>query len=273
MGFCIFVAGYLLSTVGFHNFNLRILNLRVKSEQFNCGCFFDTMSDFNVPGSRPKQTLYKFGKRPCWFKYRIKHYYTTTSCIHKQCKLLHNWDNFKSWTLSLLQLEVMTTWSYDNLKLWQLKVMKAMYGWKINYPEIGYPEFCQLIEQENRDPNKALGQSIEITVYLEFVFWVVYASRNYTFLCEPRFPAGRTGRLRCDTFPAWDPPEGTSFSSDILWQIRFVLRLGILYFSDNVLWQGNPLRGISSRKHIAKFSEWTSYFQLHRFVLTCTKQY
>ena len=43
-------------------------------------------------------------------------------------------------------------------------------GWKINYPEIGYPEFCQLIEQENRDPNKALGQSIKITVYLEFVF-------------------------------------------------------------------------------------------------------
>ena len=43
-------------------------------------------------------------------------------------------------------------------------------GWKINYPEIGYPEFCQLIEQENRDPNKALGQSIKITVYLEFAF-------------------------------------------------------------------------------------------------------
>ena len=34
-------------------------------------------------------------------------------------------------------------------------------GWKISYPEIGYPEFCQLIEQENRDPNKALGQSIK----------------------------------------------------------------------------------------------------------------
>ena len=43
-------------------------------------------------------------------------------------------------------------------------------GWKINYPEIGYPEFRQLIKQENRDPNKALGQSITITVYLEFVF-------------------------------------------------------------------------------------------------------
>ena len=43
-----------LPTVGFHNFNLRIFNF--KSEQINCACFFDTMSDFNVPGSRPKQT-------------------------------------------------------------------------------------------------------------------------------------------------------------------------------------------------------------------------
>ena len=43
-------------TVGFHNFNLRIFNLSLKSEQINCGCFFDTMSDFNVPGSRPKET-------------------------------------------------------------------------------------------------------------------------------------------------------------------------------------------------------------------------
>ena len=58
----------------------------------------------------------------------------------------------------------------------------AVTGWKINYPEIGYPEFCQLIEQENRDPNKALGQSIQITVYLEFAFWVVYASLSYVAL-------------------------------------------------------------------------------------------
>ena len=43
-------------------------------------------------------------------------------------------------------------------------------GWKISYPEIGYPEFCQLIEQENRDPNKALGQSITVTVALQFAF-------------------------------------------------------------------------------------------------------
>ena len=27
------------STVGFHNFNLRILNSSLKSEQISCGCF------------------------------------------------------------------------------------------------------------------------------------------------------------------------------------------------------------------------------------------
>ena len=46
-------------------------------------------------------------------------------------------------------------------------------GWKINYPEIGYPEFCQLIEQNNIDPNKALGQGIKITVAIQFEFCVV----------------------------------------------------------------------------------------------------
>ena len=51
-------------TVDFHNFNLRILNLSLKSEQINCGCFVDTMSDFNVPGSRPKKTLWDFGNQP-----------------------------------------------------------------------------------------------------------------------------------------------------------------------------------------------------------------
>ena len=40
----------------FHNFNLRIFNLSLKSEQIDCGCFFDTLSDFNVPGSRHKKT-------------------------------------------------------------------------------------------------------------------------------------------------------------------------------------------------------------------------
>ena len=49
------------STAGFHNFNLRIFNLRVKSEQINCGCLFDTMSDFNVPRSAQKNTM-KFRK-------------------------------------------------------------------------------------------------------------------------------------------------------------------------------------------------------------------
>ena len=43
------------ATVGFHNFNLRIQLESFKSEQLNCGCFFDTMSDFNVPGFRPKK--------------------------------------------------------------------------------------------------------------------------------------------------------------------------------------------------------------------------
>ena len=52
-----------------------------------------------------------------------------------------------------------------------INIINVDSGWKINYPEIGYPEFCQLIEQENRDPNNALGQSIKkITVYLEFAF-------------------------------------------------------------------------------------------------------
>ena len=45
------------TTVGFHNFNLRILNLRVSNpNKLNVDIFFDTMSDFNVPGSRPKET-------------------------------------------------------------------------------------------------------------------------------------------------------------------------------------------------------------------------
>ena len=46
-------------TVGFHHFNLRIFNLRISNPNKlrNCGCFFDTKSDFNVPGSRPKKIL------------------------------------------------------------------------------------------------------------------------------------------------------------------------------------------------------------------------
>ena len=44
-------------TVGFHNFNLRILNLRVSNPNKSIvDVLFDAMSDFNVPGSRPKRT-------------------------------------------------------------------------------------------------------------------------------------------------------------------------------------------------------------------------
>ena len=44
-------------TVGFHNFNLRIFNLRVSNPNKSIvDVFVDTMSDFNVPGSRPKKT-------------------------------------------------------------------------------------------------------------------------------------------------------------------------------------------------------------------------
>ena len=59
------------------------------------------------------------------------------------------------------------------LMLLLLLLLIIIVGWKINYPEIGYPEFCQLIEQENLDPNKALGQSIKITVALQFALCVV----------------------------------------------------------------------------------------------------
>ena len=49
--------------VGFHNLNLRIFNLRVSNpSKLICGCFFDTMSDFNVPGSRPNKNTMTFRK-------------------------------------------------------------------------------------------------------------------------------------------------------------------------------------------------------------------
>ena len=60
---CIYIYIYdysyqIYSTVGFHNFNLRIFNLRVSNPNklIVDVLFFDTMSDFNVPGSRPKTT-------------------------------------------------------------------------------------------------------------------------------------------------------------------------------------------------------------------------
>ena len=44
-------------TVGFHNFNLRIFNLRVSNpNKLIVDVFVDTMSDFNEPGSRQKKT-------------------------------------------------------------------------------------------------------------------------------------------------------------------------------------------------------------------------
>ena len=53
------------STVGFQNVNLRIFNLRVSNpNKLIVDIFVDTMSDFNVPGSRPKKTRWTFGNRP-----------------------------------------------------------------------------------------------------------------------------------------------------------------------------------------------------------------
>ena len=44
-------------TVGFHNFNLRIFDLRVSNpNKLIVDVFVDTMSDFDVPGSRPEKT-------------------------------------------------------------------------------------------------------------------------------------------------------------------------------------------------------------------------
>ena len=50
-------------TVGFHNFNLRIFELRVSNpNKLSVDVFFDTMWDFNVPGSRPNKNTIKFRK-------------------------------------------------------------------------------------------------------------------------------------------------------------------------------------------------------------------
>ena len=52
-------------TVGFRNFNLRIFNLRVSNpSKLIVDISFDAMSDFNVPGSRPKKARCNFGNRP-----------------------------------------------------------------------------------------------------------------------------------------------------------------------------------------------------------------
>ena len=69
----------------------------------------------------------------------------------------------------------------------------------------------------------------------------------------------RLGQDICDMFPAWDPPEGISFSNEFLWKIRCVLFLGILYVSKKFIWKGDPLREISCRKHFAKLlHDWWS---------------
>ena len=50
-------------TVGFHNFNLRFFDLRVSHPiKLIVDVFVDTMSDFNVPGSRPNKNTMKFRK-------------------------------------------------------------------------------------------------------------------------------------------------------------------------------------------------------------------
>ena len=55
------------NTVGFHNFNLRIVNLRVSNpNKLIVDAFVDTMSDFNVPGSRPNKITTKFRKSTVW---------------------------------------------------------------------------------------------------------------------------------------------------------------------------------------------------------------
>ena len=55
--------GGIFGAVGFHNFNLRIFNLRVSNpNKLIVDVFFDTMSHFNVPGSRPNKNTMKFRK-------------------------------------------------------------------------------------------------------------------------------------------------------------------------------------------------------------------
>ena len=52
------------TAVCFHNFTLLIFNLRVSNPNtLIVDVFFDTMLDFNVPGSRPKKTRWNFGNR------------------------------------------------------------------------------------------------------------------------------------------------------------------------------------------------------------------
>ena len=76
----------------------------------------------------------------------------------------------KELSLGLGSLCLLLNASYANACEGLRLEMARVYGWEIYYPEIGYPEFCQLIEQKNLDPNKALGQGMKITVYLDLAF-------------------------------------------------------------------------------------------------------
>ena len=66
--------------VGFHDFNLRIFNLRVSNpNKLIVDVFVDTMSAFNAPGSRPKKTI-KFRKSTV--RHRACHY----DIVHMHCR-------------------------------------------------------------------------------------------------------------------------------------------------------------------------------------------
>ena len=77
--------------VGFHNFNLRMFNLRVSNpNKLIVDVFLDTTSDFNVPGSRPNKNTMKFLKStviiiiltisPTRVNTRLRQYNTFDAC-------------------------------------------------------------------------------------------------------------------------------------------------------------------------------------------------
>ena len=66
----------------------------------------------------------------------------------------------------------------------------------------------------------------------------------------------------CDVFPAWDPPEGISFSNEFLWTLGFVLFLNILYLSYNFIWKGNPLMGDLKQEAYRKAVLWVPEFDV-----------
>ena len=59
-----------LSIISIFEFQFESL----KSEQIHCGCLFDTMSDFNVPGSRPQKTRLNFRNQPYITSLCYRHY-------------------------------------------------------------------------------------------------------------------------------------------------------------------------------------------------------